>query len=178
LSLPLLLRLLASDPITSDHPTYYLLLIQHHAMKLLINLSTLVPSMMIIIPTAQAATERACITADECEIKREQLGIADYYVGDFPTKGCFTKNDKAFFSEGTEEEMSTTDLAGEQSRIWCDGDSSNDLIPMDQLLPVEGGSSASSTSSSAGSSGVSSFNFILAAASSSIAVGMAASLTI
>ena len=105
---------------------------------------------------AQAA--RACVTADECEAKAEALGLDDFYVGDYPTKGCFRKNSKAFFSEGTGEEMSTTGLDGEQKRIWCEGESSNDLIPMDQLLPIGG-----SESSAAG--GVPSFSVIVAAAS-------------
>lgn len=120
------------------------------------------------IQVAQAAS--ACVSADECEAKATELGLADFYVGDFPTKGCFRKNGKAYFSGGSDEEMSTTGLDGEQKRIWCGGDSSNDLIPMDQLLPMGGSESSSSVAMAAG--GV---RMVVAAAS---VVGVMASLAI
>lgn len=116
--------------------------------------------------TAQAA--KACVTADECKARSKALGIEDFYVGDFPSKGCFKKNDKAFFSEGTEDEMSATNLDGQQKRIWCEGDSSNDLIPMDQLLPI-GGSESSAA-------GVSAFTAVVLAATSFVGVAAAHSL--
>jgi hypothetical protein len=125
----------------------------------LLNFATIAVSIIAASSTFQTArAASACVTADECQAKAEALGLADFYVGDYPTKGCFRKNSKAFFSEGTEEEMSTTGLDGEQKRIWCEGDSSNDLVPMDQLLPVGG-----SESSTAG--GVPSFSVVAAAAS-------------
>lgn len=67
----------------------------------------------------------ACATEDDCKTKSLDLGIASIYFyssGDFrtPTKGCFMKNNKAFWSLGSEEEMSATDLPPAQERIWCD----------------------------------------------------------
>ncbi len=111
------------------------------------------------------------------------MGITGgFYTSDnYPAKGCFSKNDKAFFSPGTDEEMTTTDLQGIQKRIWCDAvdsdemriddsdtearvsndvllDGTDGFVPIDSFLPVEG-SNAGATKN-----GVTSFNFIIAAA--------------
>lgn len=75
-----------------------------------------------------AATNRACLTRDECDNKRKGLGIELFYSSyeESPTKGCFEKNNKAFFVEGTMAEMSEPNVAGIQNRIWCDGNASED----------------------------------------------------
>jgi hypothetical protein len=61
----------------------------------------------------------ACITEDECDKRQAQMEFTNYRVGEFPTKGCFSKNGVAYWSNGTEEEMTTSALPGEQKRIWC-----------------------------------------------------------
>ena len=61
----------------------------------------------------------ACITDDECDKRQAEMEFADFRVGEFPTKGCFSKNDVAYWSNGTVEEMTTDKLPGEQKRIWC-----------------------------------------------------------
>jgi len=67
----------------------------------------------------------ACITRDECDERRSELGIDGFFVGTYPTKGCFSKNGVAYYSGGgSAEEVSRVDLPGEQERIWC-GDSSS-----------------------------------------------------
>ncbi len=67
----------------------------------------------------------ACIEQDECDESRSELGIDKFLVGTYPTKGCFAKNDVAYWSGGgSAEEVSRGDLPGEQERIWC-GDSSS-----------------------------------------------------
>jgi hypothetical protein len=67
----------------------------------------------------------ACIAQDECDESRSELGIDKFLVGTYPTKGCFAKNDVAYWSGGgSAEEVSRGDLPGEQERIWC-GDSSS-----------------------------------------------------
>jgi len=45
-----------------------------------------------------------------------------FIIGEYFTKGCYSKtgSSKVFFSPGTEEEMSTTDLPGLQVRVYCD----------------------------------------------------------
>jgi hypothetical protein len=61
----------------------------------------------------------ACITEDECDKRQAEMEFTDYRVGVFPTKGCFSKNGVAYWSNGTEEEMTTSALPGKQKRIWC-----------------------------------------------------------
>lgn len=62
-----------------------------------------------------------CVTEQDCKNAGADLGLTVFHVDDdYPTKGCFSKNDKAFFSQGTTEEMSTHDLPGLQQRLHCD----------------------------------------------------------
>lgn len=64
---------------------------------------------------------KTCATELECDTRRQQLDILRFEVGEFPTKGCFTKNGIAFWSTGgTVEEEMREDLPGIQERIWCD----------------------------------------------------------
>ena len=65
---------------------------------------------------------RYCLTLNECEARSIELGYDLFYIDDdesYPTKGCYAKNNKAFFSLGTEEEMRSMDMVGEQERIYC-----------------------------------------------------------
>lgn len=87
-----------------------------------------------------SAGEITCTTLSACDEARQDLEIPVMYndLGrgedqKFPNKGCYQKNGKAFWSEGTYDEMSTTDLPELISRIWCEADS-NDFV--DNLLPV------------------------------------------
>ena len=67
------------------------------------------------------STNAACLTAEDCDMKRKEIGIEIFYANvDSSTKGCFTKNGKAYFSEGTEAEMSKEKVQGVQERIWCE----------------------------------------------------------
>ena len=88
-----------------------------------------------------AIYKAVCLTKDECTTAANALGIDDVYDGDFRTKGCFTKNDKAFWSEtpiddskswivdgnittsqfipALESAMAQVELPGEQERIFC-----------------------------------------------------------
>jgi hypothetical protein len=111
-----------------------------------------------------------CLTADECDDMREKMGITGgfYNNDEYTTKGCYFKNNKAFFSLGTEEEMTTTDLPGILTRIWCDNElqrvddqgmievkESNDVplegtdafIPVDSFLPTDDSNSDAARSS-------------------------------
>ena len=82
-----------------------------------------------------------CLTADECDDKRKKMGITGglYINEDYSTKGCYSKNDNAFFSLGTEDEMITVDLPGILARIWCDSDAadSNELQRVDEQGMIE-----------------------------------------
>eukprot|EP00579_Thalassiosira_antarctica_P007181 CAMPEP_0201903060 /NCGR_PEP_ID=MMETSP0902-20130614/55281_1 /ASSEMBLY_ACC=CAM_ASM_000551 /TAXON_ID=420261 /ORGANISM="Thalassiosira antarctica, Strain CCMP982" /LENGTH=623 /DNA_ID=CAMNT_0048437093 /DNA_START=68 /DNA_END=1939 /DNA_ORIENTATION=+ len=69
-------------------------------------------------PTGQSKT--ACLTQEDCEQKSQEMGMESFTPGNFPTKGCYSKTNKAYFSPGTEEEMSEPDVSGIQERIWCD----------------------------------------------------------
>ncbi|EJK48552.1 hypothetical protein THAOC_32639 [Thalassiosira oceanica] len=64
----------------------------------------------------------ACLTQDQCDTRRAKQGFRDdvYYVGDYETKGCFSKNGRAYFGTGgTVEAMAKESLAGVRTRIWC-----------------------------------------------------------
>mmetsp|Transcript_26363 Transcript_26363/g.55240 ORF Transcript_26363/g.55240 Transcript_26363/m.55240 type:complete len:235 (-) Transcript_26363:28-732(-) len=63
--------------------------------------------------------EVPCLTETECDQRRQELGFSTFYVDDYPSKGCFIKGKNAFFSEGTEADMSTSSLPGQQERLWC-----------------------------------------------------------
>ena len=72
----------------------------------------------------------SCLTEDQCEEKFTMMkneNVIDGYFNaspDFPSKGCFMKGDNVFFgSGGTDDEMTKSDLPGEQERLLCDGTS-------------------------------------------------------
>lgn len=63
-----------------------------------------------------------CLTEIECDIQRLKLGFGRYYVGDYPTKGCFSKNGNAFWGEGgSVADKAKDDLGIYRKRIWCSG---------------------------------------------------------
>merc|ERR1712194_39946 len=75
-----------------------------------------------------AAAQTACSTPEDCDAARQELGISVFYNGEYPSKGCFAKGDKAFFSTGgTDAEMSEESMAGIQQRIWCIGDDAAEI---------------------------------------------------
>jgi len=80
---------------------------------------------------AASAANNPCLTQEACEGARQKMGIESFYIDEYPTKGCFAKNGKAFFSVGTDDEMSVDELSGVQKRIWCDGGDSNNLFDVD-----------------------------------------------
>ena len=64
----------------------------------------------------------ACLTQEQCDRRRAKQGFGDdvYYVGDYETKGCFSKNGRAYFGiGGTVEAMAKENLQGVRTRIWC-----------------------------------------------------------
>jgi len=68
----------------------------------------------------------ACLTLDDCRSAALSMGVEQqyFYNNSFDTKGCFTKTNptgvkKAFWSQGTVEQMSTTELTGVQERLLC-----------------------------------------------------------
>jgi len=63
--------------------------------------------------------KKVCLTEEECQNKSEEMNLASFFLGNYPNKGCFAKKDKAFFSPGTEEEMSNPVMFGNVVRIWC-----------------------------------------------------------
>ena len=69
----------------------------------------------------------ACLTLDDCRSAALSMGVEPqyFYNNQFDTKGCFTKTNptgvkKAFWSQGTIEQMSTAELTGIQERIICE----------------------------------------------------------
>lgn len=62
----------------------------------------------------------ACLTQAQCNTKRKEMGLTQFHTGTWTTKGCYSKNGKAFFSTGgSTAQMSTTNLPGVLQRIWC-----------------------------------------------------------
>jgi len=60
---------------------------------------------------------RTCLTADACEARASELGLA--WGGTGPTKGCFRKGGTVYFGPGTVEEIENTDPPGVQERVVC-----------------------------------------------------------
>mmetsp|Transcript_22333 Transcript_22333/g.39359 ORF Transcript_22333/g.39359 Transcript_22333/m.39359 type:complete len:984 (-) Transcript_22333:201-3152(-) len=72
-------------------------------------------------PPEESKEDGACITQSKCDEERLEMGIAKFSAGNYPFKGCFTKNGHAYWgSGGSVEEMSRSDLSGIKERIWCD----------------------------------------------------------
>ena len=91
-----------------------------------------------------------CLTKDECTAAANALGVGTVQEGDYPSKGCFSKGGRVFFSEGSIEDMSTTELPGMQERIFCDGSGTNKIVsastlPSNENLIVENVDQLSST---------------------------------
>mmetsp|Transcript_29640 Transcript_29640/g.62960 ORF Transcript_29640/g.62960 Transcript_29640/m.62960 type:complete len:867 (-) Transcript_29640:380-2980(-) len=61
----------------------------------------------------------ACLTKEDCDKRRQRNGIESFSVGNYPTKGCFAKKGKSYFSAGSLGDMSEPNLPGAQERIWC-----------------------------------------------------------
>lgn len=70
----------------------------------------------------------ACLTEKDCDEQRQEIGIANFYRGDYRTKGCFIKNGKSYFSAGSVVDMSEADLPGVQERIWCRASNTNSRV--------------------------------------------------
>jgi len=89
----------------------------------------------------------ACITAESCKAKALEVGVdvsLYFYNNEFDTKGCYTKISptsgikKAFWSKGTIEQMSTSDLSAPLlERLWCDDkDLSENSLDTDTAYPT------------------------------------------
>ena len=73
--------------------------------------------------SAQAPT--TCLTRAECDNHRQELGFDRLHVGNFPTKGCFSKGGNAYFGlGGSDYDRSESPLSGEMERIWCNASDS------------------------------------------------------
>lgn len=81
------------------------------------------------IPVADSDTDGiisnvvVCLTEDQCKRKFSSMSTGgDFLVGDFPTKGCFSKNGNVYFGTGgmVEEELAETELPGTQERLRCE----------------------------------------------------------
>ena len=83
--------------------------------------------------TFPSVAARVCLTKGECTAAANALGVEKVEEGDYPSKGCFSKGGRVFFSEGTIEDMSTTELPGIQERIICGG--SGNKIASASTLP-------------------------------------------
>mmetsp|Transcript_23173 Transcript_23173/g.48684 ORF Transcript_23173/g.48684 Transcript_23173/m.48684 type:complete len:853 (+) Transcript_23173:1-2559(+) len=87
------------------------------------------------VPPAQAIAEPTpCLTEEECFSKIQELGFPILNTGVYPSKGCFYKENNAYFSDGTMEEMSKASLPGKQKRIWCDN---GPLVTKSNFLEIE-----------------------------------------
>ena len=70
-------------------------------------------------PTTVEEKDTVCLTKEACSTRARQMGIDVFLAGNYPTKGCYSKNGKSYWSVGTKSEISTTNLPGVQKRIFC-----------------------------------------------------------
>ena len=77
-------------------------------------------SLFALQPTQSPISSAVCASQTACNEKREELGFAVYYVGNYPTKGCFSRAGVAYYGTGgTSEQISEADLDDGNERIWC-----------------------------------------------------------
>ena len=84
-------------------------------------------------PSSVQTNARVCTTPDQCLEQVFSLGtVGSLLVGDYPTKGCFSKNGNVYFGTGSvnEEELAEPDLPGLQQCIWCDNKEGDDDVPI------------------------------------------------
>lgn len=78
----------------------------------------------------RGATAIACVTEERCRQKFLTMNTGgDFYVGDFPDKGCFMKNGHGYFGTGGTDEEMAADLAGVRERIWCERETDPTTYP-------------------------------------------------
>ena len=97
----------------------------------------------------KAADDTACLTLEDCQAQSFNLGIDSKYfyandckglsgcgtfdLSSVETKGCYSKNGKAFFSLGSIDEMSTDILPpSKRERIWCSNVAFGTTDPTDE----------------------------------------------
>ena len=74
--------------------------------------------------TLQEMPENAavCLSLEECSEAFLSMNTGgDFFTGDFPDKGCFTKYEHGYYGTGgTDDEIAAIDLPGARERIWCE----------------------------------------------------------
>jgi len=68
---------------------------------------------------ARPTVTAACLAEEDCAAAARRMGMK-FSAGLFPTSGCFSKQNRAYFSSGTEVDMTKADLPGAQERIYCE----------------------------------------------------------
>ena len=71
-----------------------------------------------------AVYNQVCMTKEDCVTAAAKMG-KQVLEGDFPSKGCFMKNDMAFWSEGSTSQISVVGLPGVQMRIFCESETTS-----------------------------------------------------
>ena len=71
-----------------------------------------------------AVYKQVCMTKEDCVTAAAKMGM-QVLEGDFPSKGCFMKNDMAFWSEGSTSQISVVGLPGVQMRIFCESETTS-----------------------------------------------------
>lgn len=55
-----------------------------------------------------------------CNKQRQKVGFDKFFVGNYPTKGCFSRGGKAYFGiGGNKDDKSESPLSGNKERLWC-----------------------------------------------------------
>ena len=89
-------------------------------------------------PPDIVAKQTVCLTQQDCNRRRQDLGVDVFYSGSFSTKGCFLKNaqssKKAFWSSGGSREEQSTELSGLQERIWCNGGTTTKIALLSEAM--------------------------------------------
>lgn len=88
--------------------------------------------------TIASQLQNACLTRKECDLKQQGLGFTKFLTSNYPTKGCFSKGDTAYFGiGGTTDQKSESALSGQKQRIWCDGASVIQNILGDTCIDIK-----------------------------------------
>lgn len=77
-----------------------------------------------------AVYKTVCMTSADCDAAAIKLGFNEGHSSEeFPSKGCYSKNGRAFWSDGTEEEKAVVQLPGVRERIFCPVDVPAVIVP-------------------------------------------------
>ena len=100
--------------------------------------ATLLVVLLLLARRGGAQTGRTpCLTTQECDERRQRLGLTQFYVGEFAAKGCFKKGQRAYFGTGgSAADRSEAALSGAKERLWCEEGEARPATPPPTRAPA------------------------------------------